>query len=490
MLNPSFYPHPAQSIRMLQTHISWVFLVGSYAYKLKKPLDLGFLDFTSLEKRHYFCKQELHLNQRLAPAIYLNVLPISLADGSYQLDNTDNIHDYCLKMLRFSQDDVLDQRLNNGTFDPIWMDILAKDIAKFHATAKTNRNIQTFGNIDLLRKHITGNIQVAKEHSAIFVSSNQLNAITQFSEDFILKHAKDFATRQCDGYIRDGHGDLHLKNIALFQGKPVVFDCIEFSDEYRMIDIMSDVAFLVMDCDARGRSDLGFRFLSRYLELSGDYGGVALLPLYLSYRAGVRGKVACLLSDNKEVDVNEESQQSSESVAYFNLAESYTTSAQPRLFAIGGLSGSGKSHLALLGCGIERAIIIRSDATRKQLASKYPELKLYNEEMSVKTYASMFKNAKTALAAGYSVILDATFLQHKFRENIRQLAQSENVKYHILWLDVDVSVLHKHISQRMQTEKDISDATLYVLDMQMADYQRPQEPDIRFLSSTEKWPIE
>jgi len=490
MMQPDFYPHPVDQVQMLQTHISWVFLTGKYAYKLKKPLNLGFLDFTSLEKRRFFCEQELCLNRRLAPAIYLEVLPISRTGGAYQLGNVDNIQDYCLKMIQFSQDDLLDQRLDSGSFDPVWMDVLAEDIATFHATAESNQKVQAFGDIHFLREHIADNLNIAEKHAGTVVERGQLNVIRQFSETFIHKHAKDFAVRQREGHIRDGHGDLHLKNMALFQDRPMVFDCIEFNDEYRMIDTMSDVAFLVMDCDAHARPELGFRFLSRYLEFSGDYNGLVVLPLYLSYRAGVRGKVACLLLDDQGIDAGEKSRQSVEATRYFNLAESYTLSPKPRLFTIGGLSGSGKSRLALLGCGIERAIIIRSDATRKRIAHSNIQHDLYGPEMNAKTYEAMFTAAKTVLAAGFSVILDATFLRREDREHIRRLATSAHVESRIFWLDINESALRRHIRQRMQADKDVSDADLHVLDMQLADYQQPQGADICFLSSTDEWPAE
>jgi len=485
MQQPAFYPHSVQSVRMLQTHISWVFLTGKYAYKLKKPINLGFLDFTSVEKRRFFCEQELRLNQRLAPALYLEVLPVSRTGGVYQLGHTDNIQDYCLKMLQFSQDNLLDRQLENGTFDPVWMDMLAEDIATFHAGAKTSRKIQAFGDPHFLHAHITENIRVAKEHAGTSIKNSQLDNIAQFSKNFIHQHAEDFAARQRDGYIRDGHGDLHLKNVALFQGQPVAFDCIEFNDEYRMIDNMNDVAFMVMDCDARERPELGLRFLSRYLEFSGDYDGVALLPLYLSYRAGVRGKVACLLSDDQGIDTDEKLRQSAEATRYFNLAEFYTTRPPPRLFAIGGLSGSGKSRLALLACGMEHAIIIRSDATRKRIADTDMPYDLYSVEMNVRTYQAMFTAAKKVLNAGFSVILDATFLRREQREQVRVLATSAQVESWICWLDIAEPVLRQHIRQRMQTGTDVSDADLRVLDMQLKQYQRPEETDIQFLSSAD-----
>lgn len=490
MMQPDFYPHPVKQVRMLQTHISWVFLADPYAYKLKKPLDLGFLDFTSLDKRHTFCERELQLNRRLAPELYLEVLPIAHVDGKYILGGSVQIEEYCLKMAMFSQDDLLDRRLNNGSFDPAWMDILAGDIAAFHATAKTSREIQAFGDPRFLREHVIANLNIAGKHAGMIIDGDSLNTIRQFSETFIRGHAKDFEVRQRKGRIRDGHGDLHLKNMALFRGRPLIFDCIEFNDEYRISDTMNDVAFLVMDCDAHVRPDLGFRFLSRYLEFSGDYDGLALLPLYLSYRASVRGKVAWLLSDDHEIDVNEKNRQRAEAARYFNLAASYASSPRPRLFAIGGLSGSGKSHLALLGCGLEHAIMVRSDATRKRIAYRYKQCDLYGSEMNARTYEAMMKAAKTVLAAGFSVILDATFLCREDREHIRQLATATQVERRIFWLDVNEPVLRKHIRQRMRMGKDVSDADLRVLDMQMKQYQRPRETDIHFLTSAEEWPAE
>jgi len=489
MMQPGFYPRSVGQVQMLQTHISWVFLTGAYAYKLKKPLDLGFLDFSSLEKRHTFCEQELRLNQRLAPAIYLEVLPISRIGSTYQLGNTSNIQDYCLKMVQFSQEDLLDRRLNDGSFDPAWMDMLAKDIAIFHANAETSQSIRSFGDRHFLREHIMANLSIAEKHARISADRDQLKNIRQFSERFLRRHENDIAARQREKHIRDCHGDLHLKNMALFQNRPVVFDCIEFNDEYRMIDTMSDVAFLAMDCDARARPDLGFRFLSRYLESSGDYDGLSLLPLYLSYRAGVRGKVACLLSDDHGVDANEQVRQQAEATLYFGLADSYASSALPRLFAIGGLSGSGKSHLALLACGIERAIIIRSDATRKRIiANGHTQFDPYGAEMDARTYEAMFTAAKIALASGFSVILDATFLRRKDRERTKQLATSLDVQSRIFWLDVDEHILRKHIRERMRKKTDVSDANLHVLNMQLTQYQHPEEADIHFLSSAGEWP--
>lgn len=491
MMQPDFYPHPVKKIELVQTHISWVFLTGRYAYKVKKPVDFGFVDFTTLEKRRFFCEQELNLNRRLAPDLYLEVLPVSHDEGGYQLGGSAaNIEEYCLKMLQFSQDDLLDRKLEHGQFNPVWMDGLAGDVAAFHGLAETGQKIQAFGNMHFLREHIAANLDVAARHAGTVIGTDHLHGIRQFSEAFLGNHEQDFAARRQGGHIRDCHGDLHLRNMALYQGCPIVFDCIEFNDEFRMIDTMNDVAFLVMDCDVRHRPDLGFRFLSRYLEISGDYEGTILLPLYLSYRAAVRGKVACLLSEDKSISAGAMSEQLEEAARYFSLAESYAPSTPPRLFAAGGLSGSGKSRLARLGCGPERAIVIRSDATRKRLARNLPEIDLYGAEMNVRTYQALFSSAKLALTAGFSVILDATFLRHTDRDDVRQLAESMGVASRIFWLDVDEATLRSHVRRRMQKGRDVSDADLHVLDMQLKAYRRPREADIRFLSSAEAWPAE
>ncbi len=394
-------------------------------------------------------------------------------------------------MVQFSQHDLLDQRLHDGSFDPAWMDILARDIAIFHANAETSQSIRSFGDIHFLREHIMANLGIAEKHASISADGDQLEHIRQCSENVLRQHTDDIAARQRGRHIRDCHGDLHLKNMALFRNQPMVFDCIEFNDEYRMIDTISDVAFLVMDCDARARPDLGFRFLSRYLEFSGDYDGLSLLPLYLSYRAGVRGKVACLLSDDHGLDADEKARQQAEGTRYFDLADSYTSSAPLRLFAVGGLSGSGKSHLALLACGIERAIIIRSDATRKRIiAGGCAPLDPYGADMNARTYETMFTAAKIVLASGFSVILDATFLRQRDRERVRQLAVSLGVKSRIFWLEVDEQVLRQHVRKRMREKTDVSDADLRVLDVQLTQYQRPEEADIHFLSSSGEWAAE
>lgn len=487
MLQADFYPHEVDRVRLRQTHISWVLLTGSFAYKVKKPVNFGFLDFSSLDKRRHFCMEELRLNRRMAPELYLEVLPIGGEAGGFCLGEARDVREYCVKMRQFADADLLVERIRTDSFDAAWMDMLAKDIADFHARSQCDASTTGFGEPRYLQQHIDATVDTAMRQPSIGKST--IGNLHRLSALHIGRLADTFARRMADGFIRDCHGDLHLGNIALFHGRPMVFDCIEFSLEYRAIDTLNDAAFLVMDCDARGHADLAFRFLSRYLESSGDYAGMPLLSLFLSYRAGVRGKVACLLAEDAALGEKDRQGKLDEAAEYFSLAASYLQSpCAPTMYVIGGLSGSGKSHLARLGCGAARAVIIRSDATRKRIAAQYPELPLYGEAMHRHTYRTMFDAADLLLRAGWSVILDATFLSADERQRARDTALAAGAPCHVAWLDIPEDRLREHILHRMHNHTDISDATIQVLDMQLAAYQRPQESDIRFLPSAEHWP--
>ena len=474
---------------MIQTHISWVFLAGEYAYKFKKPVDFGFLDFSSLEKRKHFCERELNLNRRISPEIYLGIHSICTSGEGFQLDACDcevngEVVDYCLKMHRFRQSDLLDERLRTGDFDATWMDRLASDCAIFHQSSRADTEID---HIFLLNNHIALNLDAASGHIGSGINQSTIQKLRGFAKSELDKVHSLLEARQSDGYIHHCHGDLHLKNITLIDGVPRLFDCIEFNDDFSTIDTMSDIAFLIMDCDAHGRADLGMRFLSRYLEHTDDYKGLKLLPLYLFYRATVRGKVSCLLAD--ELEGKERSLQLAEAANYFDLALAYTCRVNASLFAIGGLSGSGKSHLALLASAVERAIIIRSDATRKRIAAKHADLELYDKQMHINTYLNMFKAAETCINAGFSVILDATFIHPDSRRQLKELAESNLVPLHFFWLDIEESTLRERIKQRQNAANDISDADLHVLELQLAEEHQPVEDWIQRLTSSETWPV-
>jgi len=488
MLQADFYPHAVKKICLHQTHASWVLLTGDFAYKVKKPVNFGFLDFSTLEKRRHFCAEELRLNRRLAPELYLEVVPVGWQGGHFQLGGTRDIRDYCVKMRQFADTDLLSERIKSKAFDAAWMDVLAKDLANFHARTTHNHAITAFGTPGYLLSHIDASLNTALRHPEA-INAELIHSLRRLCMQQTKRFADVFEQRMADGHIRDCHGDLHLGNITLYNGRPTVFDCIEFNPEYRSIDTLNDAAFLFMDCDARGHAGLAFRFLSRYLEFSGDYTGLSLLSLFVSYRAGVRGKVACLLAEDAATGRSEKQAQLQEAARYFELATAYLKApSTPCLYAIGGLSGSGKSHMALLGCGPARAVIIRSDATRKRIRGEYPNLPLYGEAMHRHTYQAMFDAAAILLHAGWPVILDATFLSMDERQRARNIADALGVPFRFAWIDVPEEKLREHIHRRLQGGTNISDADIQVLEKQLAHHHRPDEPHIHFLPSAEAWP--
>jgi len=494
MQQADFYPHAVHSftiqpVTTLQTHASHVFLTGPFAYKLKKPVDFGFLDFSTLAKRKFFCSEELRLNRRLAPELYLEVLPISEDEnGDFILGGTENIVDYCLKMLQFPQGNLFSELVQHGDFNPDWLDTLAADLARFHALAGPSSSAKRYGKQEVLAQHINASLQEAAKHAGDTLNGTQFRELTKRTQIQFEKNKPLFKERITTGHIRDCHGDLHLGNITRWHGKPLIFDCIEFNEAFRIIDTLNDAAFLIMDCQARGHPELAFRFLSRYLESSGDYSGMPLLSLFLSYRAGVRGKVACLLADDSGIKNDQRRKQLAEATHYFTLAGHYLKKRTARLFIVGGLSGSGKSHLALKGCGAEQAVILRSDAIRKSIASSVTGESLYSKTMTERTYQRMFEIATSLLQADWPVILDATFLRHDFRQQARGIATAAGVDYRILWLDIGVESLSKNITRRASKGIDISDAGLAVLDKQLASYRRPVEDNIHFLKQADCWP--
>ena len=462
-----------------------MFIAGDYAYKVKKPVNFGFLDFSSLEKRKHFCEEEVRLNRRLAPDLYLGVLPIRATSQGPRVGASEGeVLEWCVLMRRFAEEDVLAARLEKGRFDPAWVDVLAQDLARFHMQAE--RAPQGFGEPQALAEYVLDNLREAARHPDA-VSRELVASLFAWAEKELAAKAPLVQKRVQEGCVRACHGDLHLGNIVLWRGRPVPFDCIEFNDAFRFIDIANDIAFLAMDLDARGRTDLALRLLSRWLETSGDRAALALLRLFLFYRAGVRGKVALLTRAGAALTEAERENKAEEARMYFALAARYAAPARPRLYAVAGFSGSGKSTLALQGIAHAKALVFRSDAVRKRLARKYPDEPLYGPAMHERTYQELFALAEDALRAGFSVILDATFLLPRSREDLRALARRLNVPLRIIWLDVPEEELVRRIQAR---RGDVSDADVEVLRRQLAQHAPParDEADVLFWQDSYTWP--
>ncbi len=481
MQQPAFYPHPVQTpIALIQTHVSYVLLTGDYAYKVKKPVNFGFLDYSTLEKRHHFCQEELRLNQRGAGDLYLDVLPIALAGDTYQLNGGGEPVEYVLRMRQFPQSALLLDQFEKGNVTVEQMQTLAKVVAAFHARAATNNHIRSYGTVAQIRRAIDENFQQTTgyvERDGHGPQTRQQYDETQaYCDRFFEDHVNWFAQRLEADRIRECHGDLHLRNICLWHDRFYLFDCIEFNEPFRFVDVMYDVAFTVMDLEARDRPDLANAFLNAYLEQTGDWQGLQVLPLYLSRQAYVRAKVTSFLLDDPSIGEAEKQAAWKTAAHYYHLAWQYTRLDHGQLIIMSGLSGSGKSTVAGILARQRGAIHLRSDAVRKHLAG-IPLMQrggddLYTPEMTAKTYARLCQLGIQLARQGYTVILDAKYDRQSLRQPVLTQAAAHGLPVHILHCDAPQTVLEDRLHQRTG---DIADATVALLHQQSLEPYGPEE---------------
>ena len=484
MLNPGVYDHPVKSIELIETHISWVLLTGDFAYKIKKPVNFGFLDFSTLEKRHTCCNQELRLNRRMAPDIYLDVVPITGMHDKPIISGDGEVVEYAVKMSQFPQSSQLDHMLSAGELGVKHMDAIACMAADFHRAIQVADDSMNYGNKDVLYKPVEENFIQINEHLNTELYVDTLNTLQQWSKSEHAKLESVFEQRKRDGFIRECHGDMHLRNLVWLDDRPMAFDCIEFSEDLRWIDVISEIAFLVMDLQDRKQHQLANHFLNSYLEVTGDYAGLSILPFYLCYRALVRAKVDALRLEQK--DMTEEGRENAliEFESYLELATSYTKPSTPKLIVMRGVSASGKSTVSQHVVDALGAIRIRSDVERKRLfgvaltesASNEIDTGIYSTQASQQTYTKLVELASEVISAGYSAIVDAAFLKHEQRQPFQMLADRSGVPYIILEITAPAEVLRQRIVER---KHDVSDADLAVLEHQLSNWKSLHEDELQ-----------
>jgi len=479
MLNPDVYDHPVDNIELIETHISWVVLTGDFAYKIKKPVNFGFLDFSTLEKRRICCEQELHLNRRLAAAIYLDVVSISGTVDKPVITITGEGFEFAVKMLQFPQSAQLDHMLSAGQLKIEHMDAIALMVADFHRDIPVTDEQMMYGNGNEIYSPVTENFTQINKHINTRLYEDDLLTLKRWSTAEFSRLESVFEQRKADGFIRECHGDMHLRNMIWLDDKPLAFDCIEFSLSLRWIDVISEVAFLVMDLQDRKQFSLANRFVNSYLEITGDYAGLMILPFYLCYRALVRAKVSILQLEQKSLSEQEKNKSKIEFASYLELANSYTRAPKPKLVITRGMSASGKSTLSKQLVDTLGMIRIRSDVERKRLfsidvsESALGEINsgVYSAKASKQTYEKLLELAEHVIKAGYSVIIDAAFLKYEQREPFEQLAIKLDTPYIILELTAEEEVLRQRIIER---KNDVSDADLSVLEYQLSNWRALQ----------------
>lgn len=486
MLKPEFYNHPVQACELIETHISWVILTGEFVYKIKKPVNFGFLDFSTLEKREFYCEEELRLNRRLAEDLYLDVISISGSEDNPILNGNEKAFEYAVKMLQFPQSAQLDHVLSRNELKPEIIDSIANLIAHFHQQIETAENTSKFGLAETVFQPIEENFIQIRERVSEQSTLKLLSELEQWSKDTFNRIKPVLSQRKQNGFTRECHGDLHLRNLAWYKNKPLAFDCLEFNPEFRWIDVISEIAFLVMDLDDHKQPELAQRFLNQYLEFTGDYEGCHVLRFYLVYRAMVRAKVDAIRAHQDGIDKQEAEKAKHEYLSYLQLALTYIKQKPPFIIITRGMSASGKSTLTQPLYEKLGAIRIRSDIERKRMfnikANKDThtdiEHGIYTASATHKTYLKLLELTEHIIDAGFPVIVDATFSAFEQRDLFRKLADEKQVRFIILEFIASNETLKQRISGR---EDDVSDAGLAVLENQIQHW-KPLEQNEKALS--------
>lgn len=480
LLKPSIFPDQPSTVNLLETHISWVLLTGAFAYKIKKPVHFEFLDYSDLSLRRHFCEEEIRLNRRLAPQLYLEVIPITGTAEQPILGAAGVAIEYAVKMRQFDPNLGFNRLAVNSALEDWQIDRLCDRLADFHSRAPKLAPSAVAEKVAQIQRAALQNFEDSKP---IAKCNGQGNLLVQLREWTLRKFSEcenAILERAEKGMVRECHGDLHLGNIVLFDDQPVPFDCIEFNEHMRWIDVIDEIAFVVMDLQANRNQQFGYRLLNRYLQITGDYAALAVFDYYRVYRAMVRAKVAQIGVDSNTGYSARKQVFESRYRNYVSLARACSVKRRVMLIITHGFSGSGKSSLASRIAELLPAIQIRSDVERKRLAANHPNTKsdLYAQDMTWRTYRYLANLAGEILQSGCSVIVDATFLRRHWRDHFRELADSQGIPYVILDIRTRQAILKDRIRQRLALHADPSDADLRVLELQQKNCEALTECEI------------
>ena len=499
LLRKEAYPHHPEEIELVQTHISYVLLAGEFVYKIKKPVNFGFLDFTTLEKRKHFCKREIELNRRLCPEIYRGIVPIVRREGAYFIEEEGEAVEWAVKMKRLPEEGMMGRLIKEGRLSHRHLDLLVEKLVPFYKEAATGPGVNEYGSLETISFNVEENFSQTKDFVGLALGEHRYEYIVSWSRTFLKEERHLFEARIALGFIRDGHGDLYSANVCYPREDQVcVFDCIEFNDRFRCGDVAQDLAFMAMDLDFNDLSGLSRYFIERYIELSQDQGLYEILDFYKCYRGYVRGKIGCFTWASVEVD--EETMASSLAAAkrYFDLAYLYAQ-GRPWLIVVFGLSGAGKSTLAKSLAEKLLANYYNSDIVRKKLLSIPPEEHhyepfgrgIYSEEMTLKTYQALADYAMQDLRRGRDVVLDATFRAKEYRQSVLNLARRRQCKVLFVQCVAPDEVIRKRFEERARKTGEPSDGRweIYVKQKELFDPPEELPPEELLLLETTR-PVE
>ena len=484
MFRPEFYPHRPEHVEFVQTHASYIFIAGDYVYKVKKAVNFDFLDFTTIERRRFYCNEELRLNRRLAPDVYLDVLEIGEDErGNIVLGKGERIVDYAVLMRKLPRDRMLQTLLQQGKIDRPIMDVVARKLVDFHAHAATGGNIDEIGGVETMHRNHDENFEETRNYINITIPEYQYRFIKYYAYDFMNKNQALLAKRVKDHKIRDCHGDLHLEHICIIDSGTrshegdaltkdyspddiIIFDCIEFNERFRYEDVASEVAFLAMDFDYSGYPDCADAFVAAYIRHSGDREIHSLLNFYKCYYAYVRGKVISFRLGENSINPDEREEETSAASRHFDLAYTYSARLEkPTLILMAGLTGTGKSVRANSLAPRIGADIIRTDVLRKEMLHIEPGERhaeafgagIYAEDVTRNAYDRALELAAKKLTEGASVIIDATFGNREDRKNALMLAERLHADSFIIECICPENIVKERLELRLFDSKEASD---------------------------------
>ena len=498
LLNPLSYPHKTRHVKHIQTHISDVFIAPPFVYKVKKPVDFGFLDFTALKKRKLYCEKEVALNRRLCD-IYIGVEEISISDGDYGFGKGDKTVEYAVKMKKLPEKYFLKNLVHTGN---VVLDDLRRIIEKlveFYQSQNHNVRIDDFGKPANIKSFIYGNISLVKNFIGNTISSATHEAVKFYNDMLFEKYSSVFQERINKGFIKDCHGDLHLNNINITPDYVCIHDCIEFNDRFRFIDFASDIAFLAMDLEFNGRRDFADFVVYEISKRMSDDTIFKVIDFYICYRAFVRGKVESLKSEEVNVPKREARSSHKRATGYFRLSLRYALfGSRPTVIVIFGMIGTGKSTLAEL---ISRELdcdVISSDKIRKEMLGIAPTERryepfdkgIYSEATTDRVYNEMIKMVKHVEKSGNTIILDASFSKKKYRALLNKVAKSLEISLFFVQTKARDKTIKERLLRREISGESISDARLGIFENFKKGFEKPDElqKDRHLVVSTDKAP--
>ncbi len=500
LMNTEAYPVKATTVELVQTHVSWIFLTDTHAFKIKKPVNFGFLDFSTLEKRRFYCDEEVRLNRRLCPDIYLGVIELRQTGDKATFTGDGPVLDFAVMMKRLPADRMLDKLVEKGEATVDMMENIASVISSFHQKADSSQYISEFGSPDKIMFNWNENFDQIKSYLGRTLPASEYDAICSWVYKFAANNSDLFKRRVEQGYIRECDGDLHLENICLIEDKVHIFDCIEFNERFRYCDTAADIAFLLMDLDFHGHSDLANAVHAAYSTYSNDIDLDKIVDFYKVYRAFIRGKVESFLLDDSNVDLETRQIAYKRAIRYFRLARGYCerTRLHPTLFITCGTMGCGKSTLARQ-LSFELGIsTYNSDSVRKiragihAVGSRQEQYGqgIYNNQFTGQVYEKLKELAAHELVAGRSVVIDASFRKASDRADFSALADLHNANFVVLFVFCNDNLQQERLKSRTALGNSVSDGRVELLEYQRSEFERPETKEGRVIELDAIYPTE